>query len=481
MPIIFDVEGDPIEIAPGRGDLRNSSIPSWGAGQDRTVRLVDGKPVSFARVFAQQIWIAAAVMRLLGWSVKVPLKVYRRTGDDDRQRLRPADHPLAQALVDPWERGSQANLIMSLLGPLLVHGNALNWIDQGARNQIRFEPFDYRTASPIKLFEKVISGWTISEDDSQRTVPADQMLHLAWWSPLGPLGVSPLQQLGVTLSIENAAQRYQQSLFKNGARPPSAIEASEHFLGLDRDDRELLLTQLREDVDDIYGGPDNAGKPALLPPGLEWKPVGHTAVEAELIEQRKVAREEVCAVYQIPPPFLGILDRATFNNITTLREVAYTDGLGPPLVLIEQTINAQLVRALLREDDIYVEFDFAAVLRGDRLKEIQALREAINSALLTPNEGRATLNRPRSDAEGADSLWLQQNNLEPLGSDRADVGEISLSAQRLALAVKNGLLSQEAALRILGLPDAAGADPSADDGGGGDTAAAATDPTPVEA
>jgi phage portal protein BeeE len=98
-------------------------------------------------------------------------------------------------------------------------------------------------------------------------------------------------------------------------------------------------------VTTIYGGPDNAGKPALLPPGLDWKEVGHTAVEAALIDQRKVTREEICAIYQIPPPFLGILDRATFNNIETLRQVAYTDGLGPPLVMIEQAINAQLVGA----------------------------------------------------------------------------------------------------------------------------------------
>jgi len=476
VPLIYDVHGEPVEIAPGRGDLRYSSVPFSTAGSGRSVKLVDGKPVSFARIFAEQIWVGAAVMRLLGSSIRVPLKVYRRTGDDSRERLRPNEHPLARAIVDPWERGSAADLTMSMLGPMLVHGNDLTGIEQGARDVIRFEPFDWRSVWPIKAFEKRIAGWDVYEDGQKRTVPADTTIHLAWWSPLGPLGVSPLQQLGVTLSIEDAAQRYQRSLFKRGARPPSAITADKEFLALDRTERDALIKGLREDVDDIYGGPDNAGKPAVLPPGLDWKQVGHTAVEAALIDQRKVAREEVCAIYQIPPPILGVLDRATFNNITTLREVYYTDGLGPPLVLIEHAINAQLVRALLREDDIYVEFDFAAVLRGDRLKEIQALREAIQIMLMTPNEGRTVINLPKSDAPGADELWAPRNNLKPLNEAVSDdLGERSLAAQRLAQASKNGLISDEEGRHMIGL-DGPGPDDEDDE-----PAETEPEPTPAEA
>jgi HK97 family phage portal protein len=414
----------PLEIAPNRGDLNRTSttfdpslwpaMPSTGSAQ--SLLLIDGRQVSYAALFAQQPWVAAAVMRMLTWAVRVPLKAYRRTSDDSRERLRPGDHSLARALVSPWERGSQAQLTMSLLGPLLVHGNALTEVEQGRSGALRFSPQDWRYSQPIKAFRDSISGWTLRGDigEVDRTVSIDQMLHTAWWSPLGPLGISPLQQLGVTLAIEDAAQRYQKATFRNGARPPSAVTASEAFLGLDKDVREALLTQLRADVNALYSGPENAGRPALLPPGLDWKPVGHTAVEAELVDQRRIAREEVAAVYQIPPPSLGQLDRATYSNIVELRQVAYTDGLGPPLVLIEQAINAQLIDALLQEDDVYVEYDFAGVLRGDRLKEIRALREAISSALMTPNEGRAVLNQPRSEQGGMDDFYLPQNNLQPV-------------------------------------------------------------------
>lgn len=413
MPLIYDIEGPPIEVAAGRGDLRYASAPASYPGVQAI--LTGGRMASYAQLFATQPWVAAAVMRMLTMAVRVPLKCYRRTSENSRVRLAFGDHPLATAIVSPWEFGSQADLVMALLGPLLVHGNGTTEVDQGRSNALRFAPADWRAVSPIQPFASVISGWTILEDNDERTVPADGVLHLAWWSPLGPIGVSPLQQLGTTLVIEDAAQRYQRSIFANGARPPSAVTASERFLGLDETERTQLMANLREDINTIYSGPENGGRPALLPPGLDWKPVGHSAVEAELIDQRRVAREEICAVYQLPPPMLGILDRATFSNIEVQREMAYTDSLAPPLVLVEQKLNAHLVRGLLREDDIYVEFDFAGVLRGDRLKEVQALREAIGTGLMTPNEGRSVLNQPRSDVPGMDEFYMPTNNMTPIG------------------------------------------------------------------
>lgn len=418
MPMIYDPTGEPVEIAAGRGDLRFTSAPfnpfASGGGIDR----IGGRTISFADLFATQIWVGTAVMRLLTGAIRVPLKAYQRTGADSRERLR--DHPLAAAITDPWDGGSQAQLVMALLGPLLVHGNGLTELEQGARDRIRFDPADWRQAKPIRPFEKRIAGWTLTEDGADRAVGSDTMLHLAWWSPLGPTGVSPLQQLGVTLSIEDAAQRYQQSLFRNGARPPSALTMSDEFLGLKPEERATIVANLREDVTNLHVNPDNAGRPPLLPPGLDWKPIGHSAVEAELIDQRKVAREEVAAIFQIPPPMIGILDKATFSNIETQREMFFTDSLGPPLILIEQALNATLVRGLLREDDLFVEFDFAGVLRGDRLKEMQALREAIDSSLMTPNEGRGVLNMPKSDADGMDDFYYRANNLRAVGDSPDD-------------------------------------------------------------
>ena len=412
--------GGVVEIAPGRGNLNYTS--SYYPAYPTALWLIGGRIISFARLFMSQPWIGAAVMRMLTWSVRVPLKMYRRMGEGDdensRIRLRSGEHPLATALEQPWERGYQAQLLQALLGPILVHGNSVTEILSGANDSIQFYPQDWRFTVPMMPFRDTIDGWTFNIDntDYRREVSVDDCLHCAWWSPQGPIGCSPLQMLGCSLRIEDAAQRYQEAIFLNAARPPSAITASDEFLGLDRTERQEIMGQLRQDIQEIYTLPENAGRPALLPPGLDWKMIGHSAVEAELIDQRKITREEVAGVYMIPPPMLGIMDRATYSNIETQREMTYTDCLGPPLVMIEQVINSQIITALLREDDVFVEFDFAGVLRGDRLQEIQSIRDAIATALMTPNEGRDVLNYQRSSTVGMDDFYLPFNNLAPVGT-----------------------------------------------------------------
>jgi HK97 family phage portal protein len=424
----------PVEVAPGRGDLNRSSVKVasspgvnpfgplngggiWNNGWPPETMPLVGHTTSYALLTAEQPWIGAAVMRLLMWAVRVPLKCYRRTGDDSRVRLRAGEHELATAIASPWDRGSPAQLTQALLGPMLVHGNSLTVVEDGA-NGLQFEPKDWRYTRPISPWRGSVEGFRVDIDQHQfaRDVSIDETLHCAWWSPMGPFGTSPLTMLGTTVSTEDAAQRWQRAMFLNGARPASGIIASEAFLGLDAAERQQLMAQLRADLTAIYAGPENAGRPALLPPGLDWKAIGHSAGEAQLIEQRKVAREEVCAVYMIPPPLLGILDKASYSNIDAQKQMIYTDAVGPPLVLIEQVINAQLVHSLLREDDVYVEFDFGPVLRGSRVDEINALRTAISSALLSPNEGRTALNLSRVAQPGMDEHYLPFNNLQPVGS-----------------------------------------------------------------
>jgi HK97 family phage portal protein len=420
----------PVEVAPGRGDLTRSSVPvgpsspllpsPWiPQATDVGIRTVDGRQISYAKLFAEQAWVAAAVMRQLTWAVRVPLKVYRRTGEDSRVRLRDGEHPLATGIAHPWEGGYPAALTMALLGPFLVHGNSVTRLVDG-RQAVAFEPNDWRTTTPVKSSPNSprIQGWQPHDPDTGekgQVFGADEAVHAAWWSPLGPEGVSPLRQLGTSLRIEDAATRYQLAQFRNGARPPSAVTATTEFLGLERDVRDALLAQLREDLTALYSGPENQGRPALLPPGLDWKPIGHTSREAELIDQRYIDREEIAAVYMIPPPMLGDLRRATFSNIVELRQIAYTDGLGPPLVIIEQALT-ETWQTVASEVDVYVEFDFSGVLRGDALKEINAIRAAIATGVLSPNEGRAIQNRERSTEPDADRLWMPYNNLSPLGS-----------------------------------------------------------------
>src|SRR3954454_15753467 len=110
MTTILGPSGEAYEVEPGGGDLTGHSVPFTVA--DTLGSFVAGRPLSYAKIFSEQPWVAIAVMRLLTWAIRVPLKGYRRVdGDGEKQRLVPGEHPLADLLAEPWGRGTQAELI----------------------------------------------------------------------------------------------------------------------------------------------------------------------------------------------------------------------------------------------------------------------------------------------------------------------------------------------------------------------------------
>jgi len=404
---------EPIEIAPGRGDLRFSS-----AGLsfiERYVSLVN-RQVSYSNLYASQPLLGGVVGWLLKQSVRVPLKAYSGASVDDRVRLRPDQHPLARAIVQPWEGGNQSQLVQQLLGGVLIQGNSTHELLVG-RGSLTFEWADWRHVNPVMPWRDTISGWELDVDipERKRAVSEDDVLHVANWNPLGPLGLSPLSQLGVTIAIEDAAQRTQKMMLTNGVHSATAVETTdERFFGLDPSERQELIANFKSDVRELDAGPESAGTPWVLPPGLTVKNIGQTAVEASLIDQRHVNRSEALGLYNIMPGAYGggVAERMTEIEVQWTQSI--TGGLAPPLIIIEQAINAQVARARLGEDNVFVEFDFAGILRGDKLKEVEALREAIGSALMTPNQGKSVLNLPQSGQPGMDDHYLPRNNLWPL-------------------------------------------------------------------
>lgn len=426
MTYVIDPDGERVLVNPYVDpDHMSQPFTEWFGSPDGGVSLVGGRTVSYACLYADQLWVGTCVDRMLTWSVLVPLKTYRRVGPDgERQRVRPGEHPLADAIASPWPGAGPVQLVQHLLGPKLVHGNGLTRVESGPGDTLRFAIKDWRSLRPVRenptaRWPGPIVGWL--ERDAfgeEHGIPLDETMHISHWSPLGPLGVSPLRMLGVTLQLEDAAQRWARSTLARSFRPSGVVEIDEAYLKLDETDQQTLYDATAKRLRSLYGGADQAGTPPIFPPGVSWKDAApSTAVEVRLLEQRRVNREEAAAVYQIPAPMVGILDKATYSNISTLRQVAYTDGLAPPLVTIESVINARVCRELLGEPDLFVEFDFSGVLRGDKLREIQAIREAIAAAVLTPNEGRDVQGRKRSTDPAADMLYGNQNmrSLRSLG------------------------------------------------------------------
>lgn len=406
--------GDRLITSGGRASwLKRPSVPLALFGRDGVTLHPDGTIASFLGIYDSQPWVAAAVNKINRHVMPLPLRLYREVTDDGE--FEPVySHPLMDLILEPWERGSSINLKQKLSFPVLVHGNAVLGKVRSDPDgpPTGFLPLDWRFLIPWALDDGEVFFWESSQPDRKQFWAAADVVHIAFEAGNGDLGVSPLTQLGVTLRTESNAQKYQSTSFEKGIRPSGALKT-------DADLTPAQRGELRQEINHSLAGAEPLESFFLLSGGMDWKPFSHTAVEAELIEQRKLNREEAAAVYDMPPPLIGILDHATYSNIGEMYDRFYQTTLKPHLTLIADTLTAQVIKPepAWADDGLFFEFDLSDVLRADTPEEITALAAGIGSGLYTPNEGRNRLRIRKSAQKGADLLYMPENNLKPMGQE----------------------------------------------------------------
>lgn len=392
--------------------------PRGISAQERSLQMI-GTSATYDLMYRRQTWVYVCVNKLARAIARLPIKTYSlsdATGERDEERTL----PLAKLLRKPFPLAREFTLKESVVSHLAVYGNSTFVKFRGGNGRTPQElwPLPWPQVEVIPGTSRPIDAyrWT-GQNGTRKTFMADDVVHFKWWNPNPeePWGVSPLEALTATLTQENAAQRYGISSFGNAARPASFIKSERN---LTRQQRK----ELREEIEQSYGGPENAFKVALLDNGLDWKPLAFSASEAQLVDNRKLSREEVCAVYDIPPPMVGILDHATYSNIDQQHWMMYMDTLAPICKMIEDTLMAQLVDVEPAWDGAFVEFDMDAVLRGNIEQRSQAYQRFLTSGVYTPNELRRLENNPEISDPEADAIRVPIN-LDPVSPEMRKLKE----------------------------------------------------------
>jgi HK97 family phage portal protein len=366
-----------------------------------------GASYSYSAMYRKQLWVSAAVNKISGATARLPLKTYRRTADG-REDARNTPYGLLMQKpskkVDPFTFWVWVRSILDIYGESFL-GKVR---DRGGRpvELIRLHP-TFMQYDPEK------ERW--SYDDGKRRVdeiPRRDFVHFKHFNPDSERGMSPLEPLRATLENEAGARAANSALWRNGGRPSVTLQ---HPKVQSRESAERLAIQWR----DIHGGVENWAKALVLEEGMTANAVPMNVEELQYIEARKLNREEVCAGYDIPPPVLHILDRATFSNITEQNRALYRDTMAPKLSHIEFTLDMELRDGSFGQPnqepdfppDIYAEFLLDEVLRGAFEARATAYQQ---SDFMTIAEKRQKENLPF--IPGTDRIFLNSASL-PLGPD----------------------------------------------------------------
>jgi HK97 family phage portal protein len=405
--------------------------PSVGLGQ------AGGQFAAYGEIYKRQLWVATLVNKLAFGTARLPLKVYSR-GDDSRTEAR--DTAYAKLIRNPNSRHDPFFFWLHIASTFEIYGEALLL---KSRPRPGAAPLELWPVHPSRVFTarngdgelvyRYFSGGTSSA--SYIEWPASDIVHFRSYNPDDQVrGLSRLEPLRATLLNEDAARRATTSFWNKGARPGTALT---HPGNLSAGAQERLKLQF----DGIAAGADNTGATVVLEEGMTPNKLSLSAEEAQYIETRKLNREEVCAVYDVPPPVVHILDRATFSNITEQMRSMYRDTMAPRLSLYESALDTQLRPDFSPGGDLYAEFLMDEVLRGSFEERTAAYEVMTRIAGMTPAEVRQRENLPYLGPE-TDRLYVNAATVplapadseETVSSDRPfqDVGLPALIAAGIA-------------------------------------------------
>lgn len=428
----------PFDTTDGNRIAKLNQVANGG----RAITLVDGTTASYDALYRRQVWVRAAIDKLAHGIGRLPAKVYRDLDSPNaRERVRRGEHRGADLIYRPYPGGTPfkywARVVHEMAKCGRGHGVMLRPEGGGIPDAI--VPVGRQQVQPKIATDpnggRHLLGYVVEIAGMRRLIPAEDVVNYDF--PNG--GVSPLETLSTTLALEDAGQRAAIASFRNGIRPSGIVSLDPQAIG-QKTGRMTSgqLAYLKDELQAEHGGVDRRFRLAAINAAIRWNPLAHSAQEAEMIEHRRLNREEVCGVYDIPPPILHILDRATYSNIDEQHRMLYMDTLGPWLTNLEQTHNAAVFEHPTLAPifgGVYLEFDLDGVMRGDLKTRSESYQRMIGTGF-SLNDIRGMENRPRIEHPLADAIFYPLN-LKAVGPDLpTDLGDASIAAARLGLAAQ---------------------------------------------
>lgn len=343
---------------------------------------------------AMRLSAVQACVRLIAGTVsKVPLPIYRRIGDNDREKA--TSHPLYGLLNEqPNPQMDAMEFRRMMTANLALSGQTMAQIEPGPRGAIdTLWPFKTGQCMPRSLTDGSVVYDATLRDGRQKTLDPDQVFHIRDLTLDGVNGLSRIAQAREGIGIGLAAEQSAAAAYNNGV-------ITGLMLTTDKELNPKQFENLQEKIKERHGGYLNAWKPMIAHSGL--KPVGSgvNLRDMQFMEARQFSVEDVARLYGVPPHLIGLTDKQTSWGTgveqMTIGFLAFT--LLDWYEMWESAIARQLI---LRSDTYYAEHLVDGLLRADFKTRMEGYRIGIESGMVSPDECRARENmNPRADGLG---------------------------------------------------------------------------------
>jgi HK97 family phage portal protein len=370
--------------------------PLLGGGSRQ--RIIDAfntaQSANYASVYASSPAVRTVVDVICRNIGQLDLRLYEEVSESERQPK--PDHPAALSLRYPNETTPSDKLIRSLFKDFLLFDNAYALLTEAPGAQINFNrmPAHMVEIRGASMFQA--EGYRFHlRDGTFADFAPEQVLHWAGENPSDPrMGVSKLDTLRSVIAEDAALQQAIIELANAGlteavwvSRPLDAPEWSNAAReGFEEDLTNRLKKRNRT--------------PPVMEEGMRMESFGVSPKDAQMMEVRRWAIEQVAREYGVPLGMVGLAD-----DLAGAQSQFYADTLPPYCEEFTKMLNQRILVRVYNWTKGCFEFNLDEKHMGD--DRLTALTSASGRPVMTTDEARARLNLPPID--GGDELVTPLN------------------------------------------------------------------------
>ena len=416
----------------GGGENRSISFQTiWGAGDLTSFETQAGSFIDYTTVLGiNSVW--ACVSLIADTISALPVDSYiRKDGIAYPYRPRPAWVARPDAMINSTSFWQQCMI------SLLLDGNAFVRI---FRDPITGQILSMMVLNPIKVtVSRKANGVKryVSADEGNRELSTDDVLHITGSILMpgeirGKSTVDSLKEnLGLSMSLEGFAARF----FGQGTQTTGVIEYPGALTA-------EQANNLSSSFDRAHKGYRKAHKTGILSGGATFKPTQVANDQAQMLDSRRLAVEDVARMFRVPTNLIGLNERGSQSyNSNEQNAISFvTHTLRPWLAKLEDAFSSLL------PDTAYLAFSTDDLLRGDYATRIEGYAKLLQNGVLSANEVRRKENmRP---IDGGDVVRVPLANVDITAAGLTEQeNKVKMAQQLIAL----GFIPEEV-LSVLGLP-----------------------------
>jgi HK97 family phage portal protein len=235
-------------------------------------------------------------------------------------------------------------------------------------------------------------------------------------------GVSRVEALkdnfGLAMALENYAARF----FGQGATTQGIIE----FPG------EMTYEQaqaLQQSFDARHKGWRYAHKTGILYNGAQYKPTNVPNDQAQFLDSRRMAVEDVARAFNIPPNLMGLPGTTSYASVEQNNLAWVTHCIRPIVQKIENALSVLLALSP-NGANAFLRFNIDGLLRADINSRMSAYSTGLQAGFLTINDVRRLEDLQKIDDPSAETVRV------PLANVNIEAANLTADDKKVSMASK---------------------------------------------